>query len=383
VNTLGVATHFFFVFTLLAEAMVMAVVGLVQSWRERGTWYPSNHWWRIWAVAGCAVASVLIWVPFFSEAQDSELTRWIFRDFGSGWGWLIPIGQAIAGWTTMLYLLPIQTSLPAMTLVSGILLVGLLIWTVPKLYWGLQVENLGREKRLAAWVLEGFIGSAILLFWGVTYLFNADLTSAFRYNFVYFPAVTVLVAVALATGWEAASKIAKTPADAVPDHLLGVLRTGGKKAAIWVGLLGLIGSLTVVFNLSYQKIHRPDVVAQEIRQHPAQTSLVAIAHRTHGQTGRVMGIAWQLRQTQSPQSPQPFYLLAHHSQQPRSVTIALRKALNQLPKPLNLWLVNFQDVPTQPLDTVLKQYNCRSSMRNQSVDGYRYRLYQCARKEEG
>jgi uncharacterized membrane protein len=378
INALGIATHFFFVFTLAAEACVMAVVGLVQSWRERGTWYPSHHWWRIWIVAGGAVASGLVWLPFLKDVQDSELTRWIFRDFESGWDWLVPIGQAIAGWTTMLYLLPIQTPYPWITIASGIALICLFFWTVPKLYWGLKNGNLGREKRLAAWVLEGFVGAAVLIFFGITYYLNADLTSAFRYNFVYFPAAIMLVGVALSTGWDAATQIAKSPANAVPDGLLGVLRLGGKKAVVLIGLLGLIGSLTVVFNLSYQKIHRPDVVAEAIQsQSQSGNSLVAIAHRTHGQTGRMMGIAWDLLGT----NPQPRYLLAHHSQQPRSVTIALRKALNQLPAPLDLWLINFQDVPTQPLDTVLKQNKCEAQMRTQSVDGYRYRLYRCQKNK--
>jgi uncharacterized membrane protein len=379
-NALGLATHFFFVFTLVAEAVVMAGVGLVQSWRERGTWYPSNHWLRIWGVAGAAAVSGLVCLPFWKDVQDSELTRWIFRDFESGWGWLVPIGQTIAGWITMVYLLPIQTPYPWVVVLSGIMLLGLFFWTLPKLYWGLKTENLGREKRLAAWVLEGFVAAAVLLFWGVTYYLNADLTSAFRYNFVYFPAVIMLIGVGLSTGWDAAVQIAKSPADAVPDGLLGVLRVGGKKAVVLIMLLGLVGSLTVVFNLSYQKIHRPDMVAAEIRERSAQSNniLVAIAHRTHGQTGRMMGIAWDLQGTET----QPLYLLAHHSQQPRSVTIALRKALNQLTAPLDLWLINFQDVPTQSLDNVLHQNRCEAQMRTQSVDGYRYRLYRCSKRKD-
>jgi uncharacterized membrane protein len=390
INALGLATHFFFAFTLGAEAMVIAVAGLAQSWRERGTWYSSAHWWRIWLVAGGAAVSGLVWLPFLKDVQDSELTRWIFRDLGLEWNWVMPIAQAIAGWITMLYLLPIQTSVPWINWISGFLLICLTIWTVPKLYWGLKAENLGREKRLSEWALEGFTSSAVLIFFGVTYFLGADLTSAFRYNFVYFPAVIVLVGVGLATGWDAAAKIAKAPATEVPYGLLGVLRTGGKKGIILIGLLGCLGSLTVVYNLGYQKIHRPDVVAQAIWQQSMESSeqssgqsfeqstvLVAIAHRTHGQTGRMMGIAWDLRHSNN---FYPLFLLAHHSEQPRSVTLALRKALNQIATPLDLWLINFQDVPTQSLDKVLHQNKCTAPGKTQSVDGYRYRLYQCAKK---
>lgn len=383
INALGLATHFFFAFTLAAEAMAIAIAGLVQSWRERGTWYSSAHWWRIWVVAGAAAVSGLVWLPFLNDAQDSELTRWIFRDFGSGWNWVMPIAQAIAGWITMLYLLPIQTSVPWINVISGFLLIGLTIWTIPKLYWGLKTENLGREKRMAAWALECFIGSAVLLFFGVTYFLGADLTSAFRYNFVYFPAVIVIVAMGLATGWDAASKIAKAPATKVPYGLLGVLRTGGRNSIILVGLMSCLGALTVVSNLGYQKIHRPDVVSQAIQQQSMQTSeqptvLVAIAHHTHGQTGRMMGIAWDLQHS-APSDSQPLFLLAHQSEQPRSVTTALRKALNRLSTPLDLWLINFQNAPAQSLDNVLQQNNCTTPAKTQSVDGYRYRLYRCVK----
>jgi uncharacterized membrane protein len=388
INALGMATHFFFSFTLVAEAIVMAMAGLVQSWRERGTWYSSAHWWRIWVVAGSTAVSGLVWLPFLKEVQDSELTRWIFRDLESGWNWVMPIAQAIAGWITMLYLLPIQTSAPWVNWISGFLLIGLTIWTVPRLYWGLKTENLGQEKRLAAWALEGFTISAVLLFFGITYFFGADLTSAFRYNFVYFPAVIVLVGAGLATGWDAASKIAKAPATKVPLGLLGVLRTGGKNGIILIGLLGCLGALTVVSNLGYQKIHRPDVVAQAVQQQSTQSSkpsistLVAIAHRTHGQTGRMMGIAWDLQHSAQSNNLQPLFLLAHQSEQPRSVTIALRKALNQLSSPLDLWLINFQDVPASSLDKVLQQNECTAPAKTQSVDGYRYRLYQCVKSME-
>lgn len=387
VNALGLATHFFFAFTLVAEAMVIAVAGLVQSWRERGTWYSSAHWWHIWIVAIGTAASGLVWLPFLTDVQDSELTRWIFRDLGSGWNWVMPIAQAIAGWITMLYLLPIQTSSPWVNWVSGFVLIGLTIWTVPKLYWGLKTENLGREKRLAAWALECFTISAVLLFFGVTYFFGADLTSAFRYNFAYFPAVIVLVGVGLATGWDAASRIAKAPATKVPYGLLGVLRTGGKNGIILIGLLSCLGSLTVVSNLGYQKIHRPDVVAQTIQQQSTQSPkpssvLVAIAHRTHGQTGRMMGIAWNLQHSAQSNNLHPLFLLAHQSEQPRAVVIALRKALNQLTTPLDLWLINFQDVPTPFLDKVLRQNKCTAPAKTRSVDGYRYRLYHCVKETE-
>jgi hypothetical protein len=93
----------------------------------------------------------------------------------------------------------------------------------------------------------------------------------------------------------------------------------------------------------------------------------------------MMGIAWDLQHSAQSNKLHPLFLLAHQSEQPRSVTLALRQALSQLATPLDLWLINVQDVPTPSLNKVLQQNNCIAPAKTQSVDGYRYRLYQCAK----
>ncbi len=388
INGLGIATHYFFAFMLGAAAIVIAILGLVQSWRERGIWYPSLHWRRIWIVAAGTAATGLIWWPVLQNIQEGELTRWIYQGDRSGLAWLDPIGQAIAGWITMLYLLPIQAESQVISIASGIVLVLLVVWTVPKLLRGLRVQQLNREARLAVSVLATFAVAAIVLFFSVTYFFEADLTSAFRYNFVYFPAVVLLIGAGLASSWDVALQIAQAPLANVPSVLLNLLRVSNRKTVVVVWLLSLIGALTVVTNLGYQKTHRPDLVAADIQQRSDNPTLVAIPYRSHGQTGRLMGIALALQQDdlQPDQVGQttglndgPLFLLAHDTQNPRSVFTTLRRSLNQLPRPLNLWLINFHEVEEQPLNQLLKQNQCEAETKSRSVDGYRYRLYRCTR----
>jgi uncharacterized membrane protein len=401
VNGLGIATHYFFAITLGAEALVISTIGLVQSWRERGVWYPAAHWQRIWFVVIGTIVSGLVWLPMLQEIQDSELTRWIRQGERSGLVWLEPIAQAIAGWVTMLYLLPIQAVARPVVITCGVILILLVLWTIPKLYRGLQVQNLERNRRLTVWSLACFVIGAIALFFGITYLFSTNLTSAFRYNFVYFPAVIVLSGAGLASSWNIATQIAQTPADQVSQTLLNLIRTSGRSIVILVTVLSLIGGLTVVLNLGYQKTHRPDIVAQHIVQRSEGSVLVAIAHQTHGQTGRLMGIAWSLLYPPSSDwitipfvdfsqsnlaannpapaanSIIPYFLLAHQTQNPRALITSLRKAFSQLPSPLDLWLVNFQGVPEQPLNIFLEKQNCKAETKNLYTDGYRYRLYHC------
>jgi len=385
VNGLGLATHYFFALTLGAEAVVLLCLGLVQSWREGGIWHPSAHWQRIWLVAIGTAATGLVWLPLLQEIQGSDLTRWIYSGDRTGLTWLEPIGQAIAGWVTMLYLLPIQTELQIVNLLSAVALVLLLLWTLPKLYRGLRVQFLNRDSRLGVMALTVFVVCAILLFFSITYFFDADLTSAFRYNFVFFPGAIVLIGAGLASSWDVALQIARSPAERVSPVLLSLLRVSSRRAVIAIWLLSLVGGLTVLTNLGYQKTHRPDLVATAIQQQrqarPAspESILIAIPHQTHGQTGRLMGLALALQQMPDP--PDPQFLLAHESQDQNSVVAILHRSLEQFTKPLDLWLINFQTVPEQPLADLLNQENCEAQTKPHNVDGYRYRLYRCTHPE--
>lgn len=382
INGLGIATHYFFTFTLGAEAIVIAALGLVQSWQERGIWYPSVHWRRIWIVGIGTAAAGLMWWPVLQNIQEGELTRWIYQGDRSGLAWLDPIGQAVAGWITMLYLLPIQAESQIVVTLSGIVLVLLVVWTIPKLYRGLKVQYLHRDTRLGVLGLSVFVVGAIALFFSITYFFAADVTSAFRYNFVYFPGAITLIGAGLASSWDVAVQIAQSPAISIPSALLNLLRVSNRKTLVVIWLLSLAGAVTVLTNLGYQKTHRPDVVADAIHQQaerePQAATLVAIPHQTHGQTGRLMGIALEL-QRQAP-SIDPLFLLAHDSQNPRSVITSLRRALNQMPRPLDLWLINFQDILQESLNSMLEQQTCEPESKVKEVNGYRYRLYHCSQR---
>jgi uncharacterized membrane protein len=376
VNTLGIATHYFFVFTICAEALVLLSLGLIQSWRERGVWQPS-YWGRIGSVALGTLAGGLVWLPFWQNAQDSGLTQWIYRSDRTGSALLEPLGQALAGWITMLYLLPIQADAELVVMISGAILIGVVLWTLPKLYAGFRMQCKKSGKRLPMYILGGFVVKAIAIFLGITYLFDIDLTSAFRYNFVYFPAVIVLIAVALAALWKSAQAVQPKFGQAWPPFGMGL--TKSRKAVILIGLFSFLGGLTVVSNLGYQKTHRPDVVAAAIQETADSPMLVAIAHRTHGQTGRLMGIAWELKHAADPTAAaNTQFLMISQGKSPKFMTTVLREALGELPRPLNLWLLNFQrPSETELLDSFLRKQNCKSDSGADSVDGYRYQLYRC------
>ncbi|MGG6292994.1 glycosyltransferase family 39 protein [Leptolyngbya sp. AN02str] len=367
VNGLGVATHYFFVLTLAAEGL--AIVGLAIAHIRMGKPWPGQVWRRFaWVLLG-TIATTLVWLPFVQGIGDSELTQWIYRRNRQGFEWLEPLGQLLASSVTMLYLLPIQSPMQWLSTVSQVALVVLLLWSLPWMVRGWVQQERDRPVMLQA--LGGFVVGAIALFLINSYGFSRDLTSAFRYSFVYYPAVLLLVAVSLNQVWIDA------PSDRSKHAVKWWLRGRGRTVVVTVLVLGCVGSMAVVSNLAYQKTHRPERMVAILQQEFQAPTLLAMSHLSHGQTGRMMGLALEWHR-QNADLPEPQVLLAQDDSN-REVAIAtLQTALQTQPRPLNLWAMNFEATKTPVLDAMLLQMQCVSTSEVRRADGYRAQRYHCS-----
>ncbi len=355
VNILGIATHYFFVLTLAAEAIVL----LFWQYRQKKKAFISP-WGQIYAVAlGTAIGGV-VWLPIFLQ-NNSELTEWIENgDSSNILALLNPIFQLIAAWITMLSLLPVEASALPIVIASGLIMIIFFVWAIPLLKRGLVISWQQPKTRVVTGVFAGITGSAIAIFFSFTYILGIDLTRGARYNFVYFPAVIVLVAASLAICWNWAKP---------PKNL-----SSGKTAVALIWLMGLLSAISVVNNLGYQKYYRPDLFVQVVQKTSVSLPvLIATTHKTHVQTGEMMGIAREFKLAKTPTNPQ--FLLAHQSQDPSNATIALQNTVSQKSLPFDLWLVNFY--------APIKLNSCHtdtSTMEDDltiAVDGYNYQLYHC------
>lgn len=353
VNILGISTHYFFALTIAAEGIVL--LALVNQYRSY-----MAFWRQILVVGiGSAIGS-LVWLPVFLQ-NNSKLTEWIQSSDRLGiLALLNPIFQAIAAWITMLSLLPVESPAIGVLIASGVVMLIFFIWALPILRRGLKVQLKQPQTRLMTQVLVGFVASAIALFFFFTYFLGIDLTRGARYNFVYFPAVIVLVAASLAIVWQGGVK---------------KLENKGKTAVAIIWVMGLLSAITVVNNLGYQKYYRPDLFKQVVQQTSSLPVLIATTHKTHVQTGEMMGIAREYKLAQTSTTPQ--FLLAHQDRDPKTSTVALQKAVAMQKSPFDLWLVNFHapveldrcytDTSSQEIDTTV------------FVNGYIYQVYHCSK----
>lgn len=136
--------------------------------------------------------------------------------------------------------------------------------------------------------------------------------------------------------------------------------------------MGLVSGLVVVYNLGYPKYYRPDLLAPIIQSTSSNPVLIATTHNTFVATGEMMGIAIEFKfKTHIPSdSKAPLFLLAHEDQNPNVATNTLVQTLQTIPRPLDLWLVNFHAPITLS--------NCLANTKpNTQVNGYEYKLYNC------
>ncbi|MEH1803347.1 MAG: glycosyltransferase [Nostoc sp.] len=372
INALGVATHYFFILTLCTEAVVLIFLAWHQlQTKSKFSLLFSPPWRRIYAVATGTLVASLIWLPIFLENKNRDnLTEWI-RGSRVGLDWLSPIFQALGTLIAMICLLPVESSQALVVIPSGVVMLIFFIWAVPILLRGIKIQLQHPESRIMIQVFVGVAISAIALFFIFTYFLGIDLTRGARYNFVYFPAIVVLLGASLAVCWHPPKELMGREQDKNESKSIGRWGINGKKAVILIWLMGLASAVTVFCNLGYQKYYRPDIFVQLIQQMSPVPVLIATTHKTYVHTGEMMGVAREIKLANSP--PKALFLLAHQDQDPNISTIALENTLKNLPRPFDLWLVNFH----APVAEAVKTCVISDTKSLPSVDGYEYGLYHC------
>lgn len=357
INAFGIATHYFFTLTICTEAIVLFFLLRHQTQTSRKISLPP--WKRLFAVAAGTFVTALVWLPvLLHNRYGSELTEWI-KHTPWGFAWLKPIFQASAAWVTMICLLPVEAPQLVVVIVSGLVMLIFLIWATPILIRGFKFQLQQPETRSITQLFTGVVVGAIALFFVFTYFFGIDLTRGARYNFVYFPAVMVLVAASLAVIWD------------TPKEITENRRITGKQAVMVIWLVGFVSAVTVSCNLGYQKYYRPDLFVQLIPQISQAPVLIATTQTTHVHIGEMMGIAreWKM---QNVKFPPLRFLLAHQDKNPHTSTTTVQNILKDFPRPLDLWLVNFQATAPEEVK------NCVAETKSlPAINGYEYKIYHC------
>ena len=394
VNCLGIAVHYFFALTLCAEAIALIAVIwqqfkgklLIDNSQQPNIWH-FQILGRLFSVAMGTLAGGLVWLPIFlSNKYGSELTNWIVSGDRTFLNWINPIFQALAGWITVMSLLPVESQNLAVVVVSAIAMTIFFILVLPILFSAFKNSLTTPDTRLGTVIFGGFVLGAIFLFFSFAYILGIDLTRGARYNFVYFPGVILLLGATLAV-------IFNTPTAKSQWFNLRAIEVPGKKAVVLILAMGFFSGVTVNSNLGYRKYYKPDLLIPVIRELSKVPVLIATTQKTHVEIGELMGIGWEWERSSATDFvadvtdvtdvrkkeevkafDSPLFLLANQRRDgPEIAAGTLDKTLSQLERPLDLWLVNFR----APVN--LEAQKCQvESGELPAVDGYEYQVYHCS-----
>jgi uncharacterized membrane protein len=363
INTLGVATHYFFALTLCAEGLVL----LGQIWHKSKQKEPIKpNFWRICIAAVGTLMGCLVWIPTLQSIPGNELTTWVASS-NPHVRWLEPIGRLLLWMLSMLLLLPSAlANLPvAIVIVSGVVTLLFLLWSLPDLVNGLKIQQQNPETDLAIQILIGYVIVAIALCLCFTYGLGMDLTLAARFQFICAPAIILLLGAALAGCWQQVQNLN-------PHQQKFWLMVNGKVIVSIIWLMAMFGGVIATWNLGYLQNQRPDILASVIQKASQSNVLIATTHLHHGQTGRMMGLAWEFRYL--PNENLQFFMAAKDSES-KTYTQAMQvfqEKLIEIPRPLDLWLVEFR---TQ---VDLESQHCIiDNQYGKSAGEYSYKLYHC------
>jgi uncharacterized membrane protein len=232
-NLLGIASHYFFVITMVAELFTLMTLSPQEKLAIN----------KIGTVAFLNLLTVLVWVPiYFLNNSRDDLTAWAEMDVTKIEVLANLFLQLIVASITMIALLPVESSHPLLVFCSGIIM----ILTIASMI-EILVKNSNRVDHkfydLPVRFLQIYLFASMFFLAAMSYLFKKDFLSSPRYHFVYFPAVIVLVGYLIAVGLPINRSWLKFKKNTISKSLVLYL---------FVSVL-LASSLSVVHNMSFLK----------------------------------------------------------------------------------------------------------------------------------
>ncbi|MEL6579730.1 MAG: hypothetical protein AAFQ14_08260 [Cyanobacteria bacterium J06621_12] len=358
INGLGIATHYFFVLALGAEAIALFSVWLFDNRKQ------SRRYLQGLSLAAIGtVAAGLAWLPIATGISGNEMTTWIATNYELD-HILLPIPRLITWMITMVMLLPVEGVTKPVAVVSGLILVLVLLWVLPVLIrqWRRAIAN--SPTRLGTILALGYLFGSGIMFAGLIYGAGKDISLAARYHFVYFPIVVLLLGVALAN-----CRLRISLFHPAQNQVIAV-----------VLIMALLGSLTVVNDLGFQKSRRSDALASYIQQHTNSPTLVTLTHRTHSEIRELVALAFSfdrvnLTENRLTSNPPLFLLVSDNKFGQDNISGVIQSIVATQAKPLNIVGVNWEIS-----DDHLQKLHCnRDRTKDLPDSGYSDRFYYCDR----
>ena len=411
VNSIGFYVHYFFLLSFAAQVATLLVcaqnsklkITPSESLREQNSKLKISLAAADLLSIALAITAVCLtylpWLPTLLAHLSRPETDWLQRN-GSGWSQAIaPLYQLPISWILMVISLPVERQPEWLEILSGLIMIsftGWLLWRVAgrlRRLWTLP------ETRLATQMLGIYVLVVLLEFLAIVYILDKDITQVPRYSFIYFPAVIALLGASLSLkerdrsipklwlqGHETRSRQFRQRIGGGHQKLQQHKRSGLRTIAI-VLLAGVISSVLVVSDLTFDKPYSPDQVARNLTIDPELPHLVSVAYADLQDVALGLSFAWALHeQADQAKSKQTEFVFLPRSKKSRSykpVWKTLANLEHSLSYPLNLWVIGpglrrkqFPENLALSINTE-RAKNCTIDPKHYHRRGIPYQLYRC------
>jgi uncharacterized membrane protein len=373
-SSLGFYVHYFCVLAFAAQVIALGAIFLQQR----------RSVWGLAIATGTILLSMLPWLPVLLDHTQRPETDWLKFNSTLGLHWLEPIGRLLAGCIVTVIMLPVEEQSLPLAIANGLLMLGFVGYLVRGLWQGRAQLFQTQQARQSVQVLQYFLLAVGVEYLLLVYVLHKDLTLAFRYNFIFYPALCALLA----------ASIADLSALAPQDF--------SKRLLPWALIfVGILSSGFVATDAAFAKPFAPKQVAQRLLNANPNADLTVIKHYSNSQDvalGLSIALATDQYKSPAPGTPRNISWGLTKSVDPTEGMLAIKGwtvsgvqvlGAKRLPlsKPFTLWRIGSLNISKPPMTGQLKFHvtqnldqttaTCFAPEAPFSIMGLTYRHYSC------
>ncbi|MFM2430738.1 MAG: hypothetical protein RLZZ511_1951 [Cyanobacteriota bacterium] len=356
-QTLGLYTHYFCVMATIGQ--IGALLIWQWYWKRSGGKSPFPAFWVPVAFVITAISfNYAPWIRTMVSHVTRPETNWMKSFEPNLLTALAPLWQLPIGWLSMVVAFPVEGQALWKVIPTAIVMLGFGLWIVQQTAFGLRQLWRDRQQHHSLILIGSFLSIVLIEFFIVIFGLGKDIAQVPRYNFIYYPAVCLLVGAGLVA--------AEANQPKSPDRS-------------WQPLFALIlvGSLSAIFinaNLAFQKPFRPEQVASRITRVQSPATVV-MGYESYQELALGMSFVLALREVE----PRTKFLFLDRSTGYESIF----KIFPKLVTNENFWLIGpglrQRDFPNL---TEVGNRQCRRMPEQYYRIGIPYQGYQCTPPEK-
>ncbi len=400
INIICIYIHYFCIIALIAQVATLLLLFSLSSSSyfkplsnaQRG--FPGsktllrnnlrNNFLALTLSVSAIAMAIIPWVGVMQNHLNRSETSWLPTPQH-----IEPIYQTLISWVVMVVMLPVEGQPLTIIIISSLFMLLFALWLAWKVFKGIKLLLQQSTTRLSTLTLLSFTTFVLLGILTISYILGKDITVAPRYNFIYYPSFSALIAASLVRQNSSGSILLPINKKLLLDNSSSeqdapTTNLDNYQLPI-ILLIGFISCIFVVSNNSFQKPYLPQQVAQNIYQDPTIPVMAVMAYRNYQDVALGLSYALALeRETKnyqllSEQDAATTFAFLNQDSSFEAVFEQLSQIPNQNISQLNLWILapgrRKRDYPKQI--KVSQTLSCDIDTNQHYRIGIPYQLYRC------